>query len=143
MPKAETSLTIHAPLERLWALLVESTINPGRFYPGVRGVEILERQPGFLVRRIRTADYEAVERITLFEKRHEVDCLLVDHPHYAGQSRLKIEELFETEHRGLSLTLTLSLDWRRMDRQADQLDLSEALQQAAAGFKALAEAEPA
>lgn len=143
MPKAEHSLVVHAPLDRLWQLLSEGITDPGRFYPGIERVEILERQAGSLTRRIRTKDYEAVERITRFEKRHEIDFLLVDHPHYAGQSRQRISELFETDSPGLSLTLTLSLDWRRKDREADDLDLTDTIRTAAERIKAAAEEDAA
>lgn len=143
MPKASHSLIVNAPLSRLWKLLADGVSDPGSFLPGVKAVEILERQPGFLLRRLRTADYEVVERITFFERRHEIDFVLEDHPHYAGQSRQRIEELYETDRPGLSLTLTLSVDWRRRDRLDDDLDLDDSLRTAAERLKALAERDAA
>ncbi len=143
MPKAQHSIVIDAPLPRLWQLLTAGVTDPRSFLPGVEKVEILERQAGFLPRRLRTKDYEVVERVTVFEKRHEIDFLLVDHPIYVGQSRQRIEELYETRTPGLPLTLTLSVDWRRTDRQADDLALADDIKTAAERLKALAEQDAA
>ncbi len=93
MPKNSHSLVIQAPLERLWGLLCAGILEPGRFFPDMRHVEILDRQAGFLLRRIETDRFEVVKRVTRFDKHHEIDCLLVDHPLYAGQSRQGIETL--------------------------------------------------
>lgn len=142
MPKASHSVRVHAPLARLWALLLDKIENPAKYVPGVQAVEILERQPGFTLRRMKTADFEVVERITVFEKRHEIDFVLVDHPLYAGQVRNKIEELVETDRPDLSLKLSIALDWRRMDGQPDDLDMTDAVRQAVEQTKTLAETEP-
>ncbi len=139
MPKTSHSVRVRAPLERLWSLLLDQIDNPGKFLSDVRAVEILERQPGFTLRRTRTADLEVVERITVFEKRHEIDFVLIDHPLYAGQVRNKVAELVETERPGLSLTLTCALDWRRKDGKADDLDMTDAVRQTVERIKALSE----
>ncbi len=141
MPKASHSVRVHAPLERLWALLLDKIENPGKYVPGVQAVEILERQPGFTLRRMRTAELEVVERITVFEKRHEIDFVLVDHPLYAGQVVNRINALVETDQPGLSLELTFSLDWRRKDGKADEADRHDAVRLAVEHMKNLAERE--
>ncbi len=143
MPKVTHSVTVNAPLQRLWKLLSDGVSDPGSFLPYVDKVEILERQPGSVLRRLRTPDYDVVERITLFEKRHEIDFMLEDHAHYAGQSRQVIEELYETDSPGLSLTLTLSVDWRRTDREDDELNLDDSIRAAAERLKSLAEQQTA
>ncbi len=139
MPKTSHSIEIRAPLERLWALLTDGIADPGRFLPGIAGAEILEREAGSLLRRIRTSDFEVTERVTPFKKRHEINFVLVDHPHYAGQSVQRIETLYETDEPGLTLTLHFSLDWRRKDRDADELDLSGWVSAALQRIKTLAE----
>jgi len=139
MPKASHSVTVHAPIQRLWAVLLDRIERPGRTVAGVTGVEILERQPGYVLRRMLMGDDELVERITVFEKRHEIDFVLVDHPVYAGQVVNRIEELYETQEPGLPLRLTFALDWRRKDGKPDQADMSEAIRRAVERAKELAE----
>ncbi|MEO1192944.1 MAG: AtaL-like protein [Pseudomonadota bacterium] len=139
MLKASVSTEVHASLDRLWGLLKETIDDPGRVLPDVTAVEILERVPGFTLRRMQVGALEIVERITVFEKRHEIDFVLVDHPLYAGQAVTRIEELFETPRPGLPLSLTLTLDWRRKDGEPDALDMGPTLEAAAAKIKSLAE----
>ena len=114
MPKASHSVRVEAPLERLWGLLLAAIEEPQDVLPGVLEVEILERQAGFTLRRMKTAAFEVVERITVFETRHEIDLVLVDHPLYAGQAVNRIETLMETAQPGLPLTYTIAVDWRSL-----------------------------
>lgn len=137
MPQASHSEEVKAPVEAIWRLLLEAIENPGRFLPGVLEVEVEERQSGFLVRRLKTAAFEVTERVTAFEKRHEVDYLLVEPSPYAGQCVHRIEPPLRP---GLSARLTLSLDWRRKDGAADTLEVAPALADALARIKAAAEA---
>jgi len=136
MPKASYTARVDASLETLWRLLLEKIERPQRFVPGVSEVEILEREAGFLVRRMKAGDLELVERITVFERQKQIDFVLVDHPVYAGQVINKVEVL----HEGLPLSLTFSLDWRRKDGQPDREDMSDAIRKAVEETKALAEA---
>jgi len=136
MPKASYTARVDASLETLWRLLLEKIERPQRFVPGVSEVEILEREAGFLVRRMKAGDLELVERITVFERQQQIDFVLVDHPVYAGQVINKVEVL----HEGLPLSLTFSLDWRRKDGQPDREDMSDAIRKAVEETKALAEA---
>jgi hypothetical protein len=137
MPKASYSVQVKAPVETVWRLLLEKIENPGAYVPGVESVTILDRQPGFVIRRMKVDDVEVVERITAFEKTHEIDFVLVDHPVYAGQVVNRIEPPLRP---GLSCTLTFTLDWRRKDGQPDTLDLQASIVQAVERTKALAEA---
>lgn len=120
MPKASHSVKVAAPVETIWQLLLEKIENPGRFIQGVSGVEIVERQAGYLVRRMKVGGLEVVERITAYEKSHEVDFVLLEHPLYAGQVVNRIEPPLRP---GLSATLTFALDWRRKDGRPDEMDL--------------------
>jgi hypothetical protein len=136
MPKASHSVQVKAPVEIVWRLLVDSIANPGATLPGVGGVRILDRQPGFVVRQMTLGEISVVERITAFEKMHEVDAVLVDHPVYAGQVVWRIEPPLRP---GLSCALSGSLDWRRKDGQPDTLDLQPDIAAAVEKTKALAE----
>ena len=136
MPKASHSVQVNAPVDTVWRLLVDKIENPGRYVPGVENVKVLERQPGYVVRRMKVGDVEVVERITAFEQMHEVDFVLVDHPVYAGQVVNRIEPPLRP---GLSCTLTFTLDWRRKDGRPDTLDLQPNVEQAIRKTKALAE----
>jgi hypothetical protein len=136
MPKASHSVQVKAPVETVWRLLVDSIANPAAYLPGISGVRILDRQPGFLIRQMTLGELAVVERVTAFEKMHEVDFVLVDHPVYAGQVVLRIEPPLRP---GLSCALSCSLDWRRKDGQPDTLDLQPSIVQAVEKTKALAE----
>jgi hypothetical protein len=127
---------VKAPVETLWRLLLDKIENPGAYVPGVESVQILERQPGYLLRRMKAGGLEVIERITAFEKTHEVDFVLVDHPVYAGQVVNRIEPPLRP---GLSCTLSFALDWRRKDGQPDSLDLQPNNEKAVRQTKALAE----
>ena len=136
MPKASHSVQVKAPVETVWRLLVDMIANPGATLPGVSGVRILDRQPGFVLRQMTLGGVAVVERITAFEKMHEVDAVLVDDPVYAGQVVLRIEPPLRP---GLACTLSCALDWRRKDGQPDALDLQPAIEQAIEQVKAKAE----
>ncbi len=140
MPKISHSIEIHAPLARLWSLLEGGAANPGRFLAGIRHAEVLERQAGSLLRRIETDDFAVVERVTLFEKRREIDFVLQGEADYAGQSKQRIDTLYETDMPGLPLNLHYSLDWRRKDHAPDDLDLEGWIESALRRIKAEAEA---
>lgn len=141
MPKISHSIEIHAPLERLWSLLEAGVSAPGRYLAGIRHAEVLERQAGSVLRRIETADFAVVERVTLFEKRHEIDFVLEGEADYAGQSKQRIETLYETDKPGLPLVLHYTLDWRRKDREPDGLDLDGWIESALQRIKSEAEAD--
>jgi hypothetical protein len=85
---------------------------------------------------MKAGGLEVIERITAFEKTHEVDFVLVDHPVYAGQVVNRIEPPLRP---GLSCTLSFALDWRRKDGQPDSLDLQPNIEKAVRQTKALAE----
>jgi len=140
MPKASLSVEVRAPVETIWRLLLDKIENPGRYRQGVLEVEMLDRQPGFVVRRLKTTNFEVVERITAFPQSHEVDFVLLEHPFYAGQSKNRITPPFRP---GLSATLTFELDWRRKDGRPDTADLTPQMRASLEQTKALAEAEAA
>ncbi len=140
MPTASQSLQVAAPLEVIWQLLLEKIEDPGKFLQGVQAVEMLERQPGYVVRRMRTAAFEVVERITAYEKSHEVDFVILEHPLYAGQAVNRIEPPLRP---GLSAKLTFSIDWRRKDGHPDEVDLTPQVAAAVERTRALAEAAAA
>ena len=136
MPKASHSVQVKAPVDTVWRLLLDKIENPGAYVPGVTAVQILERQPGYVVRQMTAGGIEVTERITAFARSHEVDYVLLDHPVYAGQVVNRIEPPLQP---GLSCTLTFTLDWRRKDGQPDRLDLQPNIVQAVEATKALAE----
>jgi hypothetical protein len=138
MPKASHSVQVKAPVEVVWRLLVDKIEHPGTYVPGVTAVKILDRQPGFVIRKMTAGGVEVTERITAFEKMHEVDFVLLEHPVYAGQVINRIEPPLRP---GLSCTLIFALDWRRRDGQPDTLDLQPDIVQAVEKTKALAESK--
>ena len=136
MPKASHSVQVKAPVDVVWRLLVEKITNPAASVPGVEGVKILDRQPGFVVRQMTVGGMQVVERITAFEQSHEVDYVLVDNPVYAGQV---VNKIVPPLRPGLSCPLTYTMDWRRKDGQPDTMETQAAIAQAVESLKALAE----
>ena len=53
MPYATFSTPVHAPVEILWALLMEKIENPGRFITAVENAKIIERRGGRVLREMR------------------------------------------------------------------------------------------
>ena len=136
MPKTSHSARVAAPVETIWQLLLEKIEHPGRFIPSVSEVEMIEREPGYVVRRMKVGSMQVVERITAYEKSHEIDFLLLEHPLYAGQVVNRIEPPLRP---GLSATLTIALDWRRKDGRPDALDLGPQIAAAVQATKEEAE----
>lgn len=111
MPFASFCCDVEATVETLWRLLEDKIENPGKYLPAVEDVEILERSPEGILRRMRTAAFEVTERITANRARLEIDHALIGHPQFVGNVINKITPPREDEPDGHPL-LTFTLDWR-------------------------------
>ncbi len=133
MPRARHSSPVTAPVETIWALLLDKIEHPENYVPGVLDCEIVERGTDHVVRRMRSAAFEVVERITSNPASLTVRFELVDHPVYLGTVINVIEP-------AATPILTFELDWQRHDGAPDKADLQAAIAGAVEHTRDLAEA---
>lgn len=139
MPFTSFTCDVDASVDTLWRLLEDKIANPDRYLPEVEETEILERAPEGVLRRMKTAVFEVIERITADRERLEISYVLVDHPEFAGHVVDRITPAREDEPAGRPL-LTVTLDWRPLDGPATpEEDLLELITAAVLQTKELAE----
>lgn len=85
MPKTACSVSVNAPVETVWNLLIDKIRHPERYVPGVTRVTILEASDAGVLREMTAGGLKVTERITQDAERREVVFTLVDHPVYMGQ----------------------------------------------------------
>lgn len=93
------TITVNAPSEIVWELLVDKSEHPDRYVAGVEGLEILERYPdGFL--RTFTKPMHIKEKISINEQKREVIFTLVDPQVFSGYffNRIHTPEDTSTSH---------------------------------------------
>ena len=131
-------LQVKAPLDKLWALLLTMIEAP---ITGESVVEILERPPGYVIRRCERWGAAVLERLAPFARQHQLDQVLLAHEHYAGQITWRLEPPLQP---GLSVGLVVALHWLRRDRLPEAADfqaqVSASLLQALVQQKERAEA---
>jgi hypothetical protein len=139
MPHATHTEPVNASVETIWRLLVDKIENPGAYLPGVRRVEILERTPDFVLRRLVTDTLELTERIARDARRLEIVYSLVDHPLYFGTVTNRIAP---PEGPGDLPLLTFTLDWREFGtHQTPGTHLHGVIRDAVRDLAAMAEAQ--
>jgi len=77
------TISVHAPLEVVWELLVDKVEHPDRYVSGVQGLEILEKYPDGVLRQL-THPMPIKERISINRDRLEIIFKLVDPIHFSG-----------------------------------------------------------
>lgn len=77
------TVSVHAPLEVVWELLVDKVEHPDRYVSGVQGLEILEKYPDGVLRQL-THPVPIKERISINHDQLEVIFKLVDPIHFSG-----------------------------------------------------------
>lgn len=138
MPDATHTEEVNASVETIWRLLVDKIENPQGYVPGVRSVEILERAPTHVLRRMVTEQLDLTERVTKEARRLEVVFELVDHPRYRG----RVINRIEPGGHGRLPRLTFAIDWREIGGGSDPggEHLEGVLRDAVRQTKAMAEA---
>jgi hypothetical protein len=103
-----STISVHAPLEIVWELLTDKVENPQRYVSGVQGLEILEKYPDGVLRKL-THPVPIKERITIDQENLEIIFRLVDptlfsgyffnrvHPPTSASELLKLEYGLEIE----------------------------------------------
>jgi hypothetical protein len=76
-------VSVHAPLEIVWELLVDKVEHPDRYVSGVQGLEILEKYADGVLRQL-THPVPIKERISIDREKLEVIFKLVDPILFSG-----------------------------------------------------------
>jgi len=78
-----TIVSVHAPVEVVWQLLVDKVEHPDRYVSGVQGLEILEKYEDGVLRQL-THPMPIKERISINHEKLEIIFKLVDPVHFSG-----------------------------------------------------------
>ena len=119
MPFATFSIAVQAPVEVLWAVLLEKVEDPAQHTANVLECEVREQSGPTRLRWMRTVAGEVSERITVDAARLRVDTEIVEHPQYSGfmVKKIGVED-------GDLPVLTYTLDWEPKTAQLEGQDLT-------------------
>ncbi len=90
--KLEVSIEIAAPTEKVWEILLDKTMNPDKYIPGIEYFEIKEREEGEFIRTIQTEDDDVIELIVKNEEEMSLTSTLVRHGFLKGELIQKVEK---------------------------------------------------
>lgn len=119
----QVSSRVEASPETVWAVLLDKMVHPQRYIADALDVEILERGPEQVVRKLVLPGGVAFrERITADPRARTITFTLLDHPVYEGTvlNRLQV---------GLdgAVALAFELDWKARPGCVDERDPEEPL----------------
>ncbi len=135
MPYAQATARVQSSLDVLWRLLLAKIETPDA--SGVQACEVLEREDGRILRRVRTKTLETTERVVVDDPTHTITYTVLDHPHLIGYVTHRVAE---PEDAPGSLDLTFTIDMTPKDPDTpDDHDLTPVLEAAVQEMKALAE----
>ncbi|MBL0211586.1 MAG: DUF1857 family protein [Holophagaceae bacterium] len=110
MPRCNHSLTVRAPLETVWALLLDKIEHPQRYIESVMDYSILERGDGWVLREMELpGEFRLRERILVDEAARSLTFTLVEHPSFEGSVRNHVRALPGRED---AVELEFEMDWR-------------------------------
>jgi ketosteroid isomerase-like protein/catechol 2,3-dioxygenase-like lactoylglutathione lyase family enzyme len=83
---ATYSVSVNAPLETVWDVLMDKMQNPQPYIPHVvEELKILERYDNGILREIRTPGMQMKERVIVDKQAGKVTFIVVDHPLFTGE----------------------------------------------------------
>jgi len=110
MPRCIQHVTVYAPLETVWALLLDKMEHPQRYIESIMDYSILERGEGWMLREMELpGEFHLRERITEDEATRTLTFTLVEHPGFEGTVRNQVRSL---EGRDDAVELEFDMDWR-------------------------------
>lgn len=110
MPRCIHRVTVKAPLETVWALLLDKMEHPQRYIESVMDYSILERGDGWMLREMELpGEFRLRERISVDEVTRALTFTLVEHPCFEGTVRNQVKEL---DGRDDAVELEFEMDWR-------------------------------
>jgi len=138
MPRCIHRVTVKAPLETVWALLLDKMEHPQRYIESVMDYSILERGDGWMLREMELpGEFRLRERISVDEATRTLTFTLVEHPSFAGTVRNHVRGL---EGRDDAVELEFDMDWReRPGAPAPAEDPVEMIRSAVAHLRDIAE----
>jgi len=109
MPCCTHRVTVNAPLETVWALLLDKLEHPQRYIESVMDYAILDRGEGWLLREMELPGEQWLrERITIDEVNRTQTYTLVEHPTFEGRVVNRVRAL----PGGSGVELEFDMDWR-------------------------------
>lgn len=110
MPRCIHRATVKAPLETVWALLLDKMEHPQRYIESIMDYSILERGDGWMLRELELpGEFQLRERITVDEATRTLTFTLVEHPCFEGTVRNHVKALDGPEE---AVALEFDMDWR-------------------------------
>lgn len=105
--------TINAPFEVIWEVLKEEIEQPHLFNPGIKGVKILERFNGGVLRSVAVPDADVREKVVYDINKKSITSNLVGHPQLVGLIQKTLRP--STADQNSSYTLTAWVEWESID----------------------------
>lgn len=137
MQPARFSMLVHAPVEVVWALLLEKTEDPTKLVPSIRTCEISEREGSSFLRTMTTDAFEVAERFTIDAEALRISSTYVRHPKYTGTT---VKQVTRPASEDGYPTLTYSLAWQVTDPDFDSEPLQSLAMRGVKHTKSIAEA---
>jgi len=110
MPRCTHNVIVKAPLETVWALLLDKMEHPQRYIESVMDYSILERGDGWILRELELpGEFRLRERITQDEASRTLTFTLEEHPCFEGTVRNQVRTL---DGRDDAVELEFEMDWR-------------------------------
>ncbi|CAF1381170.1 unnamed protein product, partial [Rotaria sordida] len=114
MPQHKYKVSVHARFGVIWQKLLDKIEHPQKYVIEIRHVEILERKPDHIVRRVQfenTSWQELKELIIINEKAGTIVYRLVDHPYFTGDTT----NICRTTNDAHISELEYTIDWKLKD----------------------------
>jgi hypothetical protein len=83
-------VVIHAQLETVWNVLLDSMENPNSYQPQVRESRIIEKSADGLIREMKIQDTVIRERIVPDKKNNTIYTEVLEHPVYTGDIMIRL-----------------------------------------------------
>lgn len=80
---------VHAQLETVWNVLMESIVNPQKYTPDLEVFRILDEAEGAVFREMTIRDILYREKVSVNHVSREICRELLDHPAYVGKIVIK------------------------------------------------------
>lgn len=113
MENSRFECTINAPFEVIWDVLKEEIEQPQAFNPGIKGVKILERFNGGVLRSVAVPDADVREKVLYDINKKTITSNLVGHPQLFGVIQKTLRPV--AEGRDDAFTLAAWVEWESKD----------------------------
>ncbi len=114
-----SSVSINVSVETVWDHVIETILHPDLYLPGVKEFRILRQTGQEIVRYMKTAVGEIIEKITIDVQKSEITFKLLQHPVLTGSLVNKIAPVPRNKNAAL---LTIVKRWQAKDPHQNVTD---------------------